>query len=58
MGYPLGITPKNKVLYLMHVDDEEWRISNLIDPNLNWWRRDLIMASFHREDARPFAKYH
>ena len=40
----------------MHEDNEEWWVSNLIDPNLNWWRRDLTMANFHKEDARSFAE--
>ena len=64
MGYPLEyiqingfqIILTNKVLYLMHEDDEKWWVFDLIDPNLNWWRRDLIMAIFHREDAEAFCR--
>ena len=40
----------------MHEDDEKWWVFDLIDPNLNWWRHDLIMASFHREDAEAFCR--
>ena len=48
--------PTNKVLYLMHVDDEEWWVSDLIDPDLNWWRHDLIMATFHRKDVEAICR--
>ena len=39
----------------MHEDDE-WQVFDLIDPDLNWWRCDLIMASFHKEDAEAFCR--
>ena len=63
MGYPLEyieingfqIILTNKVLYLMH-EDGEWQVFDLIDPDLNWWRCDLIMASFHKEDAEAFCR--
>ena len=29
----------------------DWYVSELIDPDLKWWRRDFIMAHFHKDDA-------
>ena len=29
----------------------DWYVSDLIDPDLKWWRRDFIGAKFHKEDV-------
>lgn len=34
------------------VEDEDWRVNELIVSDLNWWNRELIISRFHREDAK------
>ncbi|KAL0009952.1 hypothetical protein SO802_005060 [Lithocarpus litseifolius] len=34
----------------------EWRVSNLIDPNLRCWDRELIWNKFHEEDAKAICR--
>ena len=48
--------PSNRVLYLAMVEDEDWRVNELIDPDLNWWNRELIISRFHREDTEAICK--
>ena len=48
--------PPNKVLHLVAEEGEEWVVSKLIDPDLHCWRRDIIMASFHRDDANAICR--
>ena len=53
--------PSNKVLHQVAEEGvaeegEEWRVSVLIDPDLHCWRRELIMASFQRDDAYAIYK--
>lgn len=40
----------------MAEEGEEWMVSDLIDPDLQWWRCDIIMACFHRDDADAICK--
>ena len=48
--------PSNKILHPVAEDGEEWMVSDLIDLDLQWWRRDIIMASFHRDDAKAICR--
>ena len=43
--------PTNRILYPSNEDIENWWVSYLIDPDLNWWRQDFIMSMFHGEVA-------
>ena len=44
--------PSNMVLHPVVEDVEECMVVDLIDPNLHYWRRDLIMAMFHINDTK------
>lgn len=46
----------NKIL--VHPVEEEWgwRVSELIDPDLRCWDRELIMSKFHKEDAEAILR--
>lgn len=48
--------PKNKILYLIHEDDEELLVFDLIDPNLHCWKRDFIMTRFSKEEAEAICR--
>ncbi|KAK9988663.1 hypothetical protein SO802_028902 [Lithocarpus litseifolius] len=48
--------PSNKVLHQVVEEEEEWRVSVHIDPDLHCWRRELIMASSQRDDAAAICK--
>ena len=48
--------PSNRVLYPALVEDEDWRVNELIDLDLNWWNRELIISRFHREDAEVICR--
>lgn len=48
--------PTNKVLYLTNEESEGLWLSDLIDPKLHWWRRELIMSLFHIEDAKAICR--
>lgn len=43
--------PSNKILHPVHEEEEGWTVSDLIDSNRHWWRWDIIMTTFNREDA-------
>ncbi|KAL4629020.1 hypothetical protein ACB092_05G279000 [Castanea dentata] len=43
--------PTNRVLHSANAEVEDWLVSNLIDQQLHWRRRDLITTIFHREDV-------
>lgn len=43
--------PTNRVVHLPVAVDSEWRVSDLIDRDLQWWNRGYIERNFHREDA-------
>ena len=30
--------PTNRVLYLANEEVKDWMVSDLIDPDMNWWR--------------------
>ena len=32
-------------------EEWEWRVSKLIDLDLKWWKRELIIEKFHKDDA-------
>ena len=34
----------------------DWHVSELIDPDLKGWRRDFIMAHFHKDDAEAILR--
>ena len=48
--------PSNRVLYPALVEDEDWRVNELIDPDLNWWNRELIISRFHRDDVETICR--
>ena len=50
--------PANKILYPTQEESEEWLVSQLIDSISHYWRCDVIMSSFHREDAKAICKIH
>lgn len=41
----------NKVLYPANEETKGLLVSDLIDLELHWWRREFIMSKFHTEDA-------
>ena len=43
--------PTNGVIHLPGEEEWEWCVSELIDPDLKWWRRELIIEKFHKDDA-------
>ena len=43
--------PTNGVIHPPGEVGRDWYVSDLIDPDLKWWRRDFIVAKFHKEDA-------
>ncbi|KAL4614834.1 hypothetical protein ACB092_07G081300 [Castanea dentata] len=48
--------PTNTILYPANEETEGLLVANLIDPDLHWWRRELIMSIFHTEDAEAILK--
>ena len=48
--------PTNKVMYPRHELVEDLAVSDLIDPELHIWRRDMIMGMFHSEDAKALCR--
>lgn len=48
--------PTNKILYPRHELVEDLAVSDLIDPELHIWRRDMIMGMFHKEDAEAICR--
>ena len=48
--------PSNKILHLVHEVEEGWRVSDLIDWDLHWWRRDIIMANFNQDEAKAICR--
>ena len=44
--------PSNMVLHPVAGDVEECMVADLIDPDLHCWRRDLILETFHINDAK------
>ena len=43
--------PTNKVLYPTNEETEGLLVADLINLDLHWWRRELMMSIFHTEDA-------
>ena len=37
-------------------EEWEWRVSELIDLDLKWWRRELITEKFHKDDAEAILR--
>ena len=50
--------PANKILHLTQEESEERLVSKLINSVSHCWRRDVIMSSFHRKDAKAICKIH
>ena len=48
--------PTCKVLHPPEVQEWEWRVSDLIDPYLRCWDRELIWNKFHEEDAEAICR--
>ena len=46
----------NRILHQGHDVDREMLVSKLIDANLHWWRHDMIMEKFCREEADAICK--
>lgn len=39
------------VLHSASEDVKDWLVSDLIDPEMHWWKRDLITTTLHGEDV-------
>lgn len=37
-------------------EEWEWRVANLNDPKLKWWRHDYINSMFHKEDVEAILR--
>ena len=48
--------PANRILHQGHDVDIEMLVLELIDANLHWWRHDVIMEKFCREEADAICK--
>ena len=48
--------PTHKVLHPPHVEEWEWRVSELIDWRVKAWDRELIVEAFHKEDAEAILR--
>lgn len=48
--------PSNKILHPVNEEGEEWRVSDLIDLDLHWWRRDIIMERFNRDEVEAICR--
>ena len=48
--------PTNKILIHPVEEEREWRVSNLMEPDLRCWNRELIMSKFHKEDAKAILR--
>ena len=48
--------PANRILQWGQHVDREMLVSKLIDVELNWWRRDIIMENFCTEEAAAICK--
>ncbi|KAL0012535.1 hypothetical protein SO802_007643 [Lithocarpus litseifolius] len=48
--------PTCKVLHPLEEQEWEWRVSDMIDPNLRCWDRELIWNKFHEEDAEAICR--
>ena len=48
--------PANRILQQGHDANREMLVLELIDVDLNWWRRDIIMEKFCREEAATICK--
>ena len=48
--------PTHKVLHPPHVEEWEWRVSDLIDWWVKAWDRELIVDAFHRKDAEAILR--
>ena len=50
--------PANKILLPVQEESKKWLVSKLIDSISHCKRCDVIMSSFHREDAKAICKIH
>ena len=48
--------PSNKILHPVNEEGEEWRVLDLIDLDLHWWRWDIIMERLNRDEAKAICK--
>lgn len=48
--------PTNIVIFPPSEVEWEWRVADLIDPDLKWWWRDYINSVFHKEDAESILR--
>ena len=48
--------PTNGVIQPPDVIGRDWHVSELIDLDLKGWRRDFIMAHFHKDDAEAILR--
>lgn len=48
--------PTNKILHPPLTEDQEWRVSDLIDWETHDWDRGFLAANFHREDVDAIAR--
>ena len=44
------------MLHSVAEEVEDWVVLELIDPDLNCWRRDIIMENLQRKDANAICK--
>ena len=43
----------NVVIHSPNKEEREWNVSDLINQDLKVWRRDLIVAKFHKPELIP-----
>lgn len=48
--------PTKRVLIHPVEEEWEWRVSDLMEPELRCWNRELIMTKFHQEDAEAILR--
>nr|XP_023924674.1 uncharacterized protein LOC112036081 [Quercus suber] len=48
--------PTNKILIHPVEEEWEWRVSDLMEPELRCWNREIIMSKFHKEDAKAILR--
>ena len=48
--------PTNKILIHPAEEEWEWRVADLMEPDLRSWNRELIISKFHKEDAEAILR--
>ena len=48
--------PTNTILIHPVEEEWEWRVADLMEPDLRSWNRELIMSKFHKVDAEAILR--